>query len=518
MRYFFRFCFRAFAVLATCLSTAALSAFATLRASELNAFHPAGFCSAMIASPLFDAHESRVVLTRQDAISQTLARNLTERFFEPHEVVCDAVVESKNLLRAIPEQMERRDGNVRSTQRPLEKRKEILAPVNVDMPRNVSSGVVDRIMRMSYGQRRICSGCISVDRGPMLYVAANCGDQFGRVIGADNVGSCLAHLAALQHCLDDCLANCPAPLDDFLASALVHVGRFSPDVSCVGFIRPVEFVARYFHRCADSVDHKPRGLLLDPYIAGKLIAADSIFAIGDQPDREKPFVESDFARLKNRPNATRELLFAVPAFEHSPCLDFSDADAFRSASRTRRRAVAPTNPAHVFFAAVQIGKINRGLLESHGSVVSHLVSPTKAARPDLCVGCKTDAGRARERLVSHPNCVAAVNFWLAGELIRGHVEVEDVASLRNRVVDVVVGHSVDAASLATVGVVIVFGPINPSLIATVLRVPIDRHFADLSCRHHLVSPALPGCLCFAGSLSPRCIDYIGYSRVRQLPC
>ena len=54
------------------------------------------------------------------------------------------------------------------------------------------------------------------------------------------------------------------------------------------------------HGEADAVKHKPGRLLSDADDSGQFLAADTVFAVGHRPDRDKPFIDADRRRLKDR--------------------------------------------------------------------------------------------------------------------------------------------------------------------------------------------------------------------------
>jgi hypothetical protein len=47
------------------------------------------------------------------------------------------------------------------------------------------------------------------------------------------------------------------------------------------------------HGEPDAVQHEPRGLLCDAERAGDLVAAHTVFAVGEHPQRAQPLVETD---------------------------------------------------------------------------------------------------------------------------------------------------------------------------------------------------------------------------------
>src|SRR5579859_2595867 len=64
-------------------------------------------------------------------------------------------------------------------------------------------------------------------------------------------------------------------------------------------------------READAMQHEPRRFLSDLEVAGNLVAADAVFAIHDEPDGSKPFVERDRRILEYGAALHAELLVAI---------------------------------------------------------------------------------------------------------------------------------------------------------------------------------------------------------------
>lgn len=95
----------------------------------------------------------------------------------------------------------------------------------------------------------------------------------------------------------------------------MHILGESADEGFVALDIAFEFFnASRFHRKADSVKHKPSGLLGNVDCPVKLVGADTVPAVGDQPDSDKPFVEADGRSFKDSSEFDRELLFASFTF------------------------------------------------------------------------------------------------------------------------------------------------------------------------------------------------------------
>jgi hypothetical protein len=135
---------------------------------------------------------------------------------------------------------------------------------------------------------------------------------------------------------------CPTPV-----LILVHVARLCADIGFVRFNSSGEFATEsLLHREADSLQHKPSGLLSNTETTVKLVRTDSIFAVRGQPHRRKPFVQADRRVLEDRSDFHRKLLsrmrvFALPQFgvfkkRHLLGATLRTDDAMRPAQRDQK--------------------------------------------------------------------------------------------------------------------------------------------------------------------------------------
>jgi hypothetical protein len=108
------------------------------------------------------------------------------------------------------------------------------------------------------------------------------------------------------------------------------------------------------------MQHEPCGLLGNAQIAGNLVTADAIFAVGEQPSCGKPLVQTDGRVLKNSSNLDRELaLWMMLCTLPSAPLCIELANAIGAASRAND-AIRPATRSKVFNAVVQTGEVLDG--------------------------------------------------------------------------------------------------------------------------------------------------------------
>ena len=173
--------------------------------------------------------------------------------------------------------------------------------------------------------------------------------------------------ACLSGALDDTenrrLASAASAFDGALAAILVHVLRQSANERLVRLYLAAHFEKRAsFHCQSNAMVHEPSGFLSDAERPVHLVAADSVLAISNHPDRRKPLAEVNRAVFKDgadlgRKLPARMLLFALPhaARGNEP-----------NVSATARWAVHATGPAQLNHRAqgyIRIGEIPDGFDE-----------------------------------------------------------------------------------------------------------------------------------------------------------
>ena len=132
---------------------------------------------------------------------------------------------------------------------------------------------------------------------------------------------------------------------------------------------------------ADSVKHKPSRALGNADSTAKFVKTDSVLAICDCPDRDKPFIQTEGAVLKDSPYLRTKLPSAILASHKVSGLNFPDSHS--AAMDTYGRIASPTNFPHIFFANFQIGKVADGIKQDFWQIHNSLLknpAPADAAR------------------------------------------------------------------------------------------------------------------------------------------
>jgi hypothetical protein len=131
-------------------------------------------------------------------------------------------------------------------------------------------------------------------------------------------------------------------------NARFHALAFlTSDVGFVGFndtaIGPQGLNADDAHCFADTVRHEPSGFKRDAQGAGKLVAADALFAGAKQKHRLEPQIHRDVAILENGANLHGELLAALVALPKPNAGRFAAhlADAVKAAAMPANGAFRP---------------------------------------------------------------------------------------------------------------------------------------------------------------------------------
>ncbi len=171
--------------------------------------------------------------------------------------------------------------------------------------------------------------------------------------------------AALQDSEDWSLVFASGCSNAAMVFIAVHVPSRATDERLIRFDfapAPAEFQKRVgLHGETNPVQHEPRGFLSDAQGAPDFVGADSVLAIGNHPNGDKPLVERKRRILKDSPDFDRELFAEMLAFAfpHPPSRD--KADFFASAGGAFN-PVRPSPSDHEVEAVVGIGEVNDGLL------------------------------------------------------------------------------------------------------------------------------------------------------------
>jgi hypothetical protein len=127
------------------------------------------------------------------------------------------------------------------------------------------------------------------------------------------------------------------------------------------------------HRETNPMQHEPCGLLRDTQRSRQLTRGRAVFCVGDQPHGNKPLVQAERGRLKDRPDFRAELFLARSALELGARGELTDILA--AALRAGDFAVRPLNGNQVVMADRAVRKISDGLDQRFRFVVVHDSGP-----------------------------------------------------------------------------------------------------------------------------------------------
>jgi hypothetical protein len=114
------------------------------------------------------------------------------------------------------------------------------------------------------------------------------------------------------------------------------------------------------------MEHEPCGFLSDVKVAGYLIAAYPVLAIGEHPNRSKPLIKADGGVLKNCSDLYRKFPLRMMGGT-LPCaaLRIERANPVRTTCRAGH-AFRPATGRQVFNAVVNTREIKNGFLQAFG--------------------------------------------------------------------------------------------------------------------------------------------------------
>lgn len=267
--------------------------------------------------------------------------------------VCLRSFITEQLLVKVAEKMKRFDAHISTLDGSLQETPEIFHLVRVDVPIYVCFGVVDDFVfvigKTFVGFQRIGVECRS---GCYVLFHLSMDDVF--LSGVDNTCSHRT-VVTIQQAEHYSLSVWAAPVNLCSALSDVHVSRLAADEGFIRFDLSGHLVdASSVHRVPKALQHEPCGLLRDANSASDLVAAHSILAVGKQPHRAKPLVQSYRAVLENRADLNGELLFAVKALPHQA--RFEKREPFGLAAWTLR-AVRPLSSRYRLKTYHRIGEM-----------------------------------------------------------------------------------------------------------------------------------------------------------------
>lgn len=141
--------------------------------------------------------------------------------------------------------------------------------------------------------------------------------------------------------------------------AKVYIASKTADESFVNLNIATKLVkGSGLHCLSDAVKQEPCGLLGDAKRAVKLIGANAILRVDDQPDSRQPLVQTDRAILHDGSDLDAEVLLA--ALANPDAASLNERVLCRLATRARD-TVRPTDRNHTAKRSIRIGEVFDGL-------------------------------------------------------------------------------------------------------------------------------------------------------------
>ena len=97
------------------------------------------------------------------------------------------------------------------------------------------------------------------------------------------------------------------------------------------------------HYHSDAMQHEPCGLLSNLHITSNLVAANSVFAVGDEPSCGEPFVERDRRIFHDGTNLDGELALGMVSGASPSAALGAEFNCRRAARRTEHFTVWPAS-------------------------------------------------------------------------------------------------------------------------------------------------------------------------------
>ena len=276
-----------------------------------------------------------------------------------------AIVIAEYLLIQIAKQMERLDADIGSLQPALEQAPEVFKSVGVNLAVNVLLRVVDNAVIEMLWQSDVRHKIIGVNGTARLDVLFNLAVKYGP-FAIRNYGSAYLALAVEQpenfsFAANSARVELPTP-----CASDVHVTSLATDEGFV-YLDFAAITAELHKRTAlhgetDSLQHEPCGLLSDANRTSDLVGTDSVLAIANHPNGDKPFVERDRRILKDSPDLDTELPMVVDALALPLALIGEKFSVFAATGRAFD-AIRPAKRNHPIQAVIWIGKVDDGVLE-----------------------------------------------------------------------------------------------------------------------------------------------------------
>src|SRR5208282_2010820 len=261
--------------------------------------------------------------------------------------------------------MKRLNRNVGSRNAALEQRPEVLKAVGVYAAIHVLSRMVNDLVRVFGCQTFIRLQRIGIERRASGDVLAYFILQNLFATARNDSGANLAALALVDSHDGGFIFSASAS-DAALAFRDVHVPSLAADEGFVYFDFAAEFGAEeiILHDKPDAMEHKPCRLLSHFHVSRNLVAADSVFAVGNEPSCHEPFVERDWRIFHHSADLDGELALCMVLGASPSAALLAKFHSLAAASRADNFTVRPAPNRQIVNAVVRVGEVNNGLLEA----------------------------------------------------------------------------------------------------------------------------------------------------------
>jgi len=319
----------------------------------------------------------RIDLASQFGVGQSLCENVRGNMLESGAIVHRLLpqVVAEGLFVQISEQVEGFYAHVGSPDAALQKTPEVFEGVGMHAALNLATGMVnDFVLVILKLESLIGQERIGIDRAALFHVISDFLLNDVLPASGNNLDAKLP--AAFDDADHGSLVFCSSGGDAAVVLFLVHVPRCPADKSFIHFDFfpvPTDFQKRaILHRKANPVEHEPCGFLSDAERPPDFIGTNSVFAVGNHPDGNKPLIEGQRGILKDSPDFGRELPFRMDALALPLALISEEYRVLPPASGAFN-AVRPAQADHVSQAVVGVREVDHCLLECLGLFhVSHL--------------------------------------------------------------------------------------------------------------------------------------------------
>src|SRR4029077_20642768 len=216
-----------------------------------------------------------------------------------------------HLLVEVAVEMKRLHAHIRPRNTALQQAPEILQSICVYAAIHVLHSVINHLVSVVGRESFIGEQLIRIQRSPSR-------DVFPHFIlehALSTVGDygCANLSAALQNSDYSGLVLCTRSRDAALTLADVHIASLAANEGFVNFHFTAELRAKeiILQSQPDSMQHEPCRLLGDFQVACDLIATDAVLAVRQKPCCRQPFIEGNWAVLKNGSHLDGEFAFGM---------------------------------------------------------------------------------------------------------------------------------------------------------------------------------------------------------------